>query len=204
MNEITDSDRTVIEKRHHPPALERHVDSRVAGTESGVSSTPRIVSKREGSSTEENSASLRSRCTKACTFPITSAACLHRRASTEPPMPSELFNSTMVPELDWTQDPDNFYYLSIPPFEFAIPRSHVDAPGGGSPPETEVKEGKARHRSSRRRRHQHRHKSSTHDGSSSGTFTPSLALDAEVDFLDQSSAYRYGQASEGRSLDKPR
>ncbi|XP_075742119.1 uncharacterized protein LOC142795101 [Rhipicephalus microplus] len=203
MNEITDSDRTVIEKRHHPPALERHVDSRVAGTESGVSSTPRIVSKREGSSTEGEQRVTEEQMYEGLHVPDYQRSLSPSESEYEPPMPSELFNSTMVPELDWTQDPDNFYYLSIPPFEFAIPRSHVDAPGGGSPPETEVKEGNARHRSSRRRRHQHRHKSSTHDGSSSGTFTPSLALDAEVDFLDQSSAYRYGQASEdGASISR--
>ncbi|XP_075543342.1 uncharacterized protein LOC142577775 [Dermacentor variabilis] len=120
----------------------------------------------------------------------------------EPPMVSDLFNSTASPELDWTQNPDNYYFLSIPPFEFAIPSSQIDGPEAGSPPGTAskqlVRDEKRKRGSPRKRRKPHRYKKHTQSSkSTSGTFTPSS--EPEVDSPGQSTADRSGQPSTDRS-----
>ncbi|KAL1433118.1 hypothetical protein MTO96_002083 [Rhipicephalus appendiculatus] len=204
MTHITQSDSTAVIKKSTEP--ESSVRTEGEERRAAEADDRSVASKLESRSTEEEQHVSEEQTHEGLQVPDYQRTLSPSEIEDEPPMPSDLFNSSASPELDWTQDPDNFYYLSIPPFEFAIPRSHVDAPVGGSPPETGAKIGKGRHRSSRRRRNQLSPKSSTHDGSSSGTFTPSTAPEAAVDSLGQSSADISGQAGEDRastSRDEP-
>ncbi|KAH7954299.1 hypothetical protein HPB49_017326 [Dermacentor silvarum] len=117
----------------------------------------------------------------------------------EPPMASDLFNSTASPESDWTQNPDNYYFLSIPPFEFAIPSSQIDGPEGGSQLGTALKQpardGKRKRGSSTKRRKHHIHKHKQGGRTTSGSFTPSSELEPEGDGSSQSTADGSGQTN---------
>ncbi|KAK8756664.1 hypothetical protein V5799_000645 [Amblyomma americanum] len=95
-------------------------------------------------------------------------------AEYEPPQPSELFSTTASPDSDWTQEPDQYYFLCLPPFEFAIPRTEIDGPE--RVPDTVAKRSRSskRRRSSSRRRKQRRSQHHSKHGAEnpSGAATP--------------------------------
>ncbi|XP_065309490.1 uncharacterized protein [Dermacentor albipictus] len=163
-----------------------------------------LASKRQSTSTDDEQDTIEEQITRyeGLQVPDYQTTSSSSEGEYEPPMVSDLFDSTASPESDWTQNPDNYYFLSIPPFEFAIPSSQIDGPEAGSPPGTASKQSarddKRKRGSPRKRRKQHRFKKHTQSGgSTSGTFTPST--EPEVDSPGQSTADRSGQPSTDRS-----